>query len=113
MVVVTRTNSRVGRRLGIVTFQNRSHELAPSSAAASCSCQGTDCRPARKMIMPVPKLRHTTMAISDGSAVCSSPSQFGPVIPTQPRTVLTSPLSGLSRKRQITATATMLVTTGV
>ena len=65
------------------------------------------------MIIAVPKLRHEAMTISEGIDVVVDPSQSGPLIPTQPRMVLTSPLSGWSRNRQTTATATIEVTTGV
>jgi hypothetical protein len=58
-------------------------------------------------------LRQAAMAISDGMAQVVDCSQLGPSIPTQPSTVLSRPLSGWRRNRQTTATATMLVTTGV
>ena len=59
--------------------------------AASCRTNGTAWSPARKMIIPVPKLRHEAMRISDGIDQLGSPSQFGPEIPTQPSTVLIRP----------------------
>ncbi|SKF62095.1 Uncharacterised protein [Mycobacteroides abscessus subsp. abscessus] len=113
MVVVTRTNNRVGRSRGKVMCQKRWEADAPSMAPASCSSSGTVCNPARKMIMDVPKLRQVAMMISESKAVRVSPSQLGPSMPTQPSTVFTSPLSGCSRNRQTTATATMEVITGV
>src|SRR3954463_13060654 len=39
------------RIIGSVTYQMRCHELAPSMAAASYSCSGTDFSAARYMIM--------------------------------------------------------------
>ena len=65
------------------------------------------------MIIAVPKLRHEAIAISEGIANVVDPSQSGPLMPTQRRTVLTSPTSSRSRNRQTTATATIEVTTGV
>ena len=62
--------------------------------------------------MAVPKLRHAAMRISAGIDQSGSPSQFGPSIPTQPRTVLMRPYSSCSRNRQTTATATIEVITG-
>ena len=63
--------------------------------------------------MPVPKLRHVAMMMSDSRDVRVSPSQLGPSMPTKPSTVLTNPLSGWRRNLHTTATATMLVITGV
>src|SRR5450759_1145812 len=112
MVVVTMTNNMVGRSRGRVMCRNRCQLEAPSMAAASCSITGTDCNPARKMIIAVPKLRQEAIAISEGIAHVVDPSQSGPWMPTQPRMVLNSPTSCRSRKRQTTATATITVTTG-
>ena len=64
------------------------------------------------MIIAVPKLRHDAIRISAGMDQCGSPSQFGPSMPTQPRTVLIRPYSLWSRNRQTTATATIEVITG-
>ena len=72
---------------------NRCQTLAPSIEAASCSAQGTPCSPARKMIIPVPKLRHAAIMISPGIDQLASPSQLGPSMPNQPRNVLMSPNS--------------------
>jgi len=48
----------------------------------------------------------------DGIARLRSASQFGPLMPSFWRRTLISPMSGLSRNRQTTAIATMLVMTG-
>ena len=79
-------------------WRNRCHALAPSIAAASCSIHGTACSPARKMIIAVPKLRQDAIMISAGIDQFGSPSQFGPVMPTQPSTVLIRPNSVLEQE---------------
>ena len=63
--------------------------------------------------MSKPRLRQTPSAMIDASAVERSPSQFGPSIPTCSSSAVDEARSpGASRYRQITAIATMLVTTG-
>ena len=94
-------------------LRKRRQAPAPSTIACSCSSLGMVWRPARKMTISVPIFRQAAMAISDGIAQVVLWSQFGQSIPTQPSTWLTRPLSGWRRNRQTTATATMLVTTGV
>ena len=96
-----------------MTWRNRFTAPAPSMAAASCSSAGTACRPARKMIIPVPKLRHAAIMMSAGIDQFGSPSQFGPAMPNHPSTVLIRPPGSCSRKRQTTATATIEVMTGM
>ena len=64
------------------------------------------------MITSAPMLRQADMPISEGIAQVVLLSQDGPSMPTYPSSVLTMPLSGCSRNRHTTATATMLVTTG-
>ena len=113
MLVVTETNRMVGRSIGSVMWRNRCHAPAPSIAAASWSIHGTAWRPARKMIIAVPKLRHDAMRIRAGIDQFGSPSQLGPVMPNQPSTVLIRPESSWSRNRQTTATATIEVMTGM
>ncbi len=87
----TDPSSRVGRKSGSVTEISRRQGLAPSMTAASCTSSGTACRPARKMIMRVPTLRHTAITTSEGSAHVVSLSQLGPVIPTTASAELSSP----------------------
>jgi len=65
------------------------------------------------MIIAVPKLRHVAMRIRAGIDQCGSPSQFGPLMPTHPSTVLIRPKFCCRRNRQTTATATIEVITGV
>ncbi len=91
MPVVTETKRIVGRIIGRVMWRNRCHEVAPSMAAASCRLHGTDWRPARKMIIAVPKLRQDAIMIRAGIDQFGSPSQLGPGMWNQPSTVLISP----------------------
>jgi len=63
--------------------------------------------------MSVPIDRHVAIAIIDGMAQVVLASQLGPLMPTRLSTSLKRPVSGWSRKRHTTATATMLVTTGM
>ena len=65
------------------------------------------------MIIAVPKLRHDAMRMSEGIDQFGSPSQFGPVMPTQPSAVLMRPPGSCRRKRHTTATATIEVMTGM
>lgn len=62
--------------------------------------------------MTVPRFRHTAMVIRDGMAQVSEPRKSGAVRPTSEAREAISPSEGSSTKRQTTATATMVVTTG-
>ncbi len=93
-------------------WRKRAQPAAPSVSAASSSSRGTVCSAARKITIRVPKLRHTAITTSVGSASVVLSSQPGPSMPTQPSTVLTRPPSSRSRNFHTTETATMLVTTG-
>ena len=55
-------NKRTGVKSGKRTDQKERHAPAPSTAAASSTSAEMPCRPARKMIMPLPTL-HSTMTI--------------------------------------------------
>ena len=92
-------------------WMKRCQMVTPSMAEASFISGAMVWRPARKMIISVPTLRHTAMMISDGIAQNVSFSQLGPSIPKTARNALITPLS-CSRKRHTTATATIEVTTG-
>ncbi|MCY1230233.1 hypothetical protein D9M72_426390 [compost metagenome] len=98
--------------MGSVIRMNRCQALAPSTSAASRMSPGTACSPARKMIMSVPRFRQTASRIRAGMDHVVLFSQSGPAMPTQPRMTFSSP-SGWRMNRHTTATATMLVTTGV
>jgi hypothetical protein len=63
------------------------------------------------MAMLPPMLQRLTMA-RDGLSQLGSVVQFGPSIPTQPRTSLTSPRCPLRSRRNIAAAATAGVITG-
>lgn len=65
-----------------------------------------------KSTMTVPRLRHTAITISEGMASASEPRKSGDVRPTSDARPAISPSDGSRTKRQATAIATMLVTTG-
>ena len=79
MPVMTAPKSSIGRSIGSVMWRNRPHPVAPSTSAASFISLGIVWRPARKMIIRVPKLRQTDISTSDGSASVVLSSQPGPV----------------------------------
>jgi len=110
--VMTARKRIVGLSSGSVMRRKIAHGVAPSTFAASYRTGLIPWSAARKTTMSNPKLRHTPSAMIDASAVDFWPSQFGPSMPTTSSAALTRPKSGLSRYRQITAIATMLVTTG-
>ena len=89
--MITAPKSSVGRSIGSVTWRKRDQPLAPSTSAASVTSCGMVWRPARKITISVPKLRHTAIRTSEGSDSVVLSSQPGPSMPTQPRTVLKSP----------------------
>lgn len=87
----TAPSSSVGRNSGSVIEVSRRQDEAPSISAASLTSVGMAWSPARKMTMSVPTLRHTAIAISDGSAVEVSLSQSGPWMPTTASAEFSSP----------------------
>src|SRR5215471_12082629 len=72
---VTITKNMAGDSIGSVMRVNRCHGPAPSTVAASYSCPGIACSPARKMTIPKPKPFHTLIRISPGIAQLDETSQ--------------------------------------
>src|SRR3546814_16933217 len=68
--------------------------------------------PASRMIMLYPKFFHTAKITIAGIAQAGSPSQSIGAIPTRPSPQSISPYWAWNRYRQISATATSVVTTG-
>src|SRR6185295_1663084 len=88
------------RIIGSVMYQIFCHQLAPSMAAASYSCSGTDLSAARYMIMKNGAPNHTFARITAKRAQYGSPSQGTALNPMCSRTQLNALYEGSNSHNQ-------------
>src|SRR5437764_15252988 len=94
------------RIIGSVTYHMRCHQLAPSIAAASWSCSGTDFSAARYMIMKNGAPIHTLTRITQNRAQLASPVQITGAMPSSSKIQLNALYEGSnshSQQRQLIA----------